>query len=309
MSTEPTAPTEPIAPIAPPPPPPRWKGIFLRADGLRSGWRIAIFVAIVTALSAMMIGVLLRAGAKLPTGGVVTPGIILTQEIPLLLATLAAALMMSHIEQRPFVSYGLPLQSAFGGQFWRGVVWGLVMIAVAILAIAVAGGVSFNGIALHGRGLILQTLLWAVVFLSVGLWEEFFWRGYVLATLADGVGFWSAASLTSALFAATHLNNHGEGWMGIPQIFLISMFFCLTLRRTGSLWFAVGLHAAWDYGETFIFSSPDSGTVAPGTLLRSTFHGPNWLTGGTIGPEGSVIGVLVVLLGMLLYAWLYPARE
>jgi len=97
--------------------------------------------------------------------------------------------------------------------------------------------------------------------------------------------------------------------MGIPQIFLISMFFCLTLRRTGSLWFAVGLHAAWDYGETFIFSSPDSGTVAPGTLLRSTFHGPNWLTGGTIGPEGSVIGVLVVLLGMLLYAWLYPARE
>jgi hypothetical protein len=154
---------------------------------LRSGWRIAIFVAIVTALSAMMIGVLLRAGAKLPTGGVVTPGIILTQEIPLLLATLAAALMMSHIEQRPFVSYGLPLQSAFGGQFWRGVVWGLVMIAVAILAIAVAGGVSFNGIALHGRGLILQTLLWAVVFLSVGLWEEFFWRGYVLATLAEGI--------------------------------------------------------------------------------------------------------------------------
>jgi membrane protease YdiL (CAAX protease family) len=278
-------------------------------DGLRSGWRIAIFVTIVTALSTVMIGGLLRAGAKMPTGSTVTPGIVLTQEIPLLLATLATALMMSRIERRPFASYGLPLQSAFGAQFWRGIVWGLVMIGVTLMVIAVAGGVSFNGIALHGRGLILQSSLWAVVFLSVGLWEEFFWRGYVLATLADGVGFWPAASLVSALFAATHLSNHGEGWMGIPQIFLVSMFFCLTLRRTGSLWFAVGLHAAWDYGETLIFSSPDSGTVAPGTLLRSAFHGPSWLTGGTVGPEGSVIGVLVVLLGMLLFARLYPARE
>jgi hypothetical protein len=152
-------------------------------------------------------------------------------------------------------------------------------------------------------------LAWALTFCAVALWEEFFFRGYVLATLADGIGFWPAASVISALFGAIHLTNGGEAWVGVLGIFLISMLFCLTLRRTGSLWFAVGLHAAWDFAETFIFSAPDSGTVAPGTLLRSTFHGPAWLTGGTVGPEASIIADLAVVLAMLLFVRFYPARS
>jgi uncharacterized protein len=71
----------------------------------------------------------------------------------------------------------------------------------------------------------------------------------------------------------------------------------------------VGMHAAWDFGETFIFSAPDSGTYAPGTLLHSAFHGPLWLTGGAVGPEASVMGDLAVLLALLLFAKLYPARS
>ena len=70
------------------------------------------------------------------------------------------------------------------------------------------------------------------------------------------------------------------------------------LRRTGNLWFMVGFHAASDYAETFIYSTPDSGMLAQGHMLNSSFHGARWLTGGTIGPEGSVLvlGVLVLLL-------------
>jgi hypothetical protein len=63
------------------------------------------------------------------------------------------------------------------------------------------------------------------------------------------------------------------------------------------LWFAVGLHASWDYSESFIYSVPDSGIVVPGHLLNSSFHGPRWLTGGTVGPEGSAL-VFVVLGAM-----------
>jgi len=95
----------------------------------------------------------------------------------------------------------------------------------------------------------------------------------------------------------------------MPQIFLIAMLFSLTLRRTGTLWFAVGMHAGWDYAETYLFSSPDSGTVAPGTLVSSSFHGPHWLTGGSVGPEGSVFSVVVLIVAMLLIARLYPPRE
>src|SRR5580658_2990661 len=304
--------TEPVVPMPPevPPPPTGWKSIFVRADGLRAGWRLVIFILIFAPLVTLAFLSTRLVGAPLPTStSELTPATVLTQEIASLLATFGAALAMSGIEHRPFGSYGLPLQSAFGAQFWRGTIWGLLMMAGVILVIAGAGGFSFGGIALHGTRLIWETLAWAAAFLTVGLWEESFFRGYILATLADGIGFWPAASIISALFGAVHLTNGGEGWSGVPQIFLISMFFCLTLRRAGTLWFAVGLHAGWDYAETFVFSAPDSGTVAPGTLIRSTFHGPRWLTGGAVGPEGSVIGVLAVLLAMLIFARLYPERS
>ena len=94
----------------------------------------------------------------------------------------------------------------------------------------------------------------------------------------------------------------------METLFVIGMFFCLTLWRTGNLWFAVGLHAAFDWGETYLYSVPDSGLVAPGHLLNSSFHGPTWLTGGSVGPEGSAIAFLVVGLAAVLFVIVYPAK-
>ena len=123
---------------------------------------------------------------------------------------------------------------------------------------------------------------------------------------AAGVGFWPAAAGLSAAFGALHLFNGGEDKIGALSVFVIGMFFCLTLWRTGNLWFAVGLHAAFDWGETFLFSVPDSGIVAPGHLLNSSFHGPAWLTGGTVGPEGSVMAFVVVGLAAAAFVLVYP---
>jgi membrane protease YdiL (CAAX protease family) len=86
---------------------------------------------------------------------------------------------------------------------------------------------------------------------------------------------------------------------------LFGLFACFTLRRTGNLWFAIGLHAASDYAETFIYSVPDSGMLAKGHLVNASFHGPRWLTGGSIGPEGSVIDFALFLLSFVIFAWLY----
>ena len=88
---------------------------------------------------------------------------------------------------------------------------------------------------------------------------------------------------------------------------LIGFFFCLTLRRTGNLWFAVGFHMSFDWGETFLYSVPNSGTVEAGHLLNSSFQGPHWLTGGTVGPEGSVF--VFVLIGILWVAFDRLYRE
>jgi uncharacterized protein len=151
--------------------------------------------------------------------------------------------------------------------------------------------------------------LWAIGFVLVGIFEEFFFRGYAQFTLGSGIGFWPAAFLLSAAFGGVHLANPGEGWVGALAVFAFGMLGCLMLRRTGNLWFMVGFHAASDYAETFIYSTPDSGMLATGHLLNSSFHGPRWLTGGTIGPEGSALAFVVLGIAFLALNWAYPAKK
>jgi len=104
-----------------------------------------------------------------------------------------------------------------------------------------------------------------------------------------------------------HLGNPGEQWQGALAAAAIGLFFCFTLRRTGSLWFAVGFHAAWDWGETFFYSVPDSGMKSPGHLLSSSLHGADWLSGGSVGPEGSVLCFVVIALTWIAFERMHPA--
>src|SRR5207237_1715995 len=126
--------------------------------------------------------------------------------------------------------------------------------------------------------------------------EDFRSRGYLQVTLTRAIGFWPAAVLLSCEFGWSHRLNAGEQWPGLLAAAFIGFFFCLTLRRTGSLWFAIGFHAAWDWGETFFYGTADSGLVAPGHMFNSTLQGPAWLSGGSVGPEGSVLLFVVVAI-------------
>jgi membrane protease YdiL (CAAX protease family) len=285
------------------------KAIFWNAREFRAGWRFLIYLLFVVLF--ILAGSFLARALHFPqiTRAGVTATSMLVQECLELIAVIAATAIMGLLEARPFGGYGLPRAAAFGARFWQGTAWGIAMITMVILLIRAFGGFSFGELALRGRELWGYAALWVVVFLCVGLFEEFLFRGYAQFTLATGIGFWPAATALSAAFGAVHLFNPGEGRVGALSVFAIGMFFCLTLRRTGNLWFAVGLHAAFDWGETFLFSVPDSGLVAPGHMLNSSFHGPAWLTGGTVGPEGSVMAFAVVALAAVLFVIIYPAKD
>ena len=164
-----------------------------------------------------------------------------------------------------FGCYGLPAANAFGKLFWVGALWGMCSLTVLMLALRAAHVFYFGAVALHGVRMLKFAVFWAVFFLIVGFYEEFFTRGYTQFTLTEGVGFWPAAILLSLGFGALHLENPGEDWVGILAAMLIGFFFCLTLRRTGNLWFAIGFHAAWDWGESYLYSVPDSGGRLPAT--------------------------------------------
>jgi uncharacterized protein len=275
--------------------------VFVGPHGIRSCWRLCIW-AIAAGTAGFVFGGLAGLIVRHPPAETQPLGVIFGDGIPFV-GVLTATLLMGRIEHRTLADYASPLREAFGSQFWQGVLWGLAALSLLLGVIHLCHGFDVGSVALSGSRLADYAVLWAIAFLVVGLFEESVMRAYALFTLADGIRFWPAAGLLSGIFGAMHLGNGGESWVGALAAALIGLFFCFTVRRTGSLWFAVGLHFAWDYAESFIYSVPDSGVMVTGHLLNSSFHGPAWLTGGTVGPEASLfvfvtIGALFVVFGL-----------
>jgi len=228
-------------------------------------------------------------------------------EVGLLVVATAPAVVLARLEGRPWGAYGLPSSGILGKLFWSGIAWGLVAISLLMLALEISGAYGVERPALHGLRILKFAVYWGGFFLVVGLFEEFLMRGYSQFTLSKTLGFWPSALLLSVGFAVIHLDNPGETARGIVAAGAIGFFFCLTLQRTGNLWFAVGFHASWDWSESFLYSVPNSGGVSPGHLLRSHLAGPAWLSGGRTGPEGSLL--VFVILVLLWFAFDRTHRE
>ena len=314
IPTEPSL-TSSILPPAKPDESPRRK-IFLGPNGIRAGWRLLLFILLLVLLQVLVIQHALRLipgfaalAQATQNGGPLTVRFEIIVESATILMVFLAAGIMSRMEKRPFRSYGIPLQGAFGKLFWQGCAWGLAYESLEILLIFAFGGFSFGTLALAGAALVKYAVLWAIGFVLVGIFEEFLFRGYAQFTLGSGIGFWPSAILLSAAFGAVHLSNVGEGWVGALSVFCFGLFASFTLWRTGNLWFAIGYHAAGDYAETYIYSVPDSGLTATGHLLNSSVHGSRRLTGGTIGPEGSVMAFVMFAIVFVAFNWAYPARK
>jgi len=304
-------PASPGQPPASPPTPPNT--VFRGPRGLRAGWRALLFLAIVAAIPptlSLLIGVVLgllhRAGAH-PTLGVsgLTPLGLSLSEGAILLDTVIAAFIMSRIERRNFGVYGLPLRSAFGKNFWIGLLVGFLAISASLLGIFAFHGFHLTGLAIHGDTIVSATLAWTATFILVGLAEEFAFRGYLQYTLTTGMGFWPTAILLSICFGLAHAGNPGESKFGLISVVLFALLFCLFLRRTGNLWWAVGFHTGWDWGQTFFYGVPDSGIPPYHNLLNSSFSGSAWLTGGKVGPEASIFTPIVLAVVAILFASLY----
>jgi membrane protease YdiL (CAAX protease family) len=223
-----------------------------------------------------------------------------------MLAAIVPAVVMARIEGRPFGDFGLPARRAFGRNFWVGALWGIASLSVLMLALRGAGAFEFGSLALHGTRIWKFAAYYAVLFLITGFFEDFLMRGYSQWVLTQGMNFWPAAALLSFAFGYIHSGNSGEAMSGLVAAGLIGFFLCLTLRRTGTLWWAVGFHMAWDWGESYLYSVPDSGTVLPGHLINSSLHGPDWLTGGSVGPEGSYLVFAVIGALWVVFDRAYP---
>ena len=296
-----------------PPPPPQYT-VFRGPNGIRAGWRVLFFllfvVGIVLVISvAIGLGLRLRYGsaARQHSFGVspITPlGLSLTEAM-FFFVTAVAAWIMSLIERRKWGLYGLPPRYAFSRDFWIGLVVGFLAISASLFGIFLLHGFHLTGIATRGPELIKATIAWSITFLLVGLAEEFSFRGYLQYTLTTGIGYWPSAILLSILFGAAHASNPGESKAGLLSVVCFGLLFCFILRRRGNLWWAVGFHAGWDWGQTFFYGVSDSGIPPYHNFFNSTFTGPQWLTGGTVGPEASIFTPIVLALVAIIVSLFY----
>jgi membrane protease YdiL (CAAX protease family) len=285
------------------------RSLFVRNGRLRAGWRFALLLCLYFFGGALLNPALAK--IHFPDRALTWSALTLNDALDLVFVA-AISWIVARIGRDRFSSYGLPLTPFAGKLFVQGVVWGIIPSIVILIPIYLAGACSFHGTALHGADLVRFALLWALAFLLVGLSEEFTFRGAALATLADAIGFWPAAFITSALFGLLHLfAKANEGWFDPITVALYGLFWCFTLRRTGSLWFAVGFHAASDYFDMAVFAEPNTGAGGhpiPGHLLNVQFHGPTWLTGGPRGTEASLLVLPILACLFYLFQKRYPAQ-
>ncbi len=289
--------------------------IFVGTNGIRAGWRILIFCLLTAGILVFVVGVVALIPAfrnallALQAKGPITPALLVFAEGGGAAAVLLAAALMTRIEGRSFSDYGLPLNRSVAKLFALGLVTGFLSLSLLIGLIAGRHGYSAGSIALGPRDAVKYGLQYAIAFLLVGIFEEFTFRGYLQYTLGSGIGFWVAAIILAIVFGAAHLSNPGEAKFGALMAGAFGLVAVFSLWRTGSLWFAIAMHTAWDWGETFFYSVPDSGVMARGHLLDASFHGPKWLTGGSVGPEGSILVFPVLVIWALAIHWMFPARR
>jgi CAAX protease family protein len=278
--------------------------------GLRAGWRLLLYIAMVVAMIFLLSLPISR--LRPPVGALVlSPGIQIVIEALSFLCFLLAAFAMSRIERRRMSDYGLPLkgQPVFRRFIAGYIFWGFLPLTVCLAVMHQLHVFDFGTLALHRGEIAIYALEWMIGFILVGLSEEFLLRGYALHTLADGLGFWPATIILAVLFGFGHSFNPGETRIGLIGTVLFALFASVTLRLTGNLWLAVGAHAGWDWGQSFFYGVPDSGMIAQGHLLAPSFHGPGWLTGGSVGPEGSLVTLVLWSLMTILFAILYRRRR
>lgn len=308
-----------------PPRPSTLHKIFIGKDGLRAGWSLAIFIAI---LAVLVVAVNVIGHKFFPhnrklanDASVITIKSGLIQEsIPFVLV-LFVTWIMSKIERRPNSVYGFG-DSRKLPHFFAGLAWGVVCLSLLVGTLWKTGLLVIEQRLIFGGDVLRYGAIWLLGFLLVGLLEEYLTRGYLQYTLTRGLagiyqwifktrysaelGFWTAAVIFSILFGLGHSSNPGESPIGLLAAGMAGLVFCLSLWRTGSLWWAIGFHCSWDWAQSFLYGVADSGMMVQHHLFATHPVGKPILSGGATGPEGSIFVLAILAIISLIIVFTLP---
>jgi membrane protease YdiL (CAAX protease family) len=215
------------------------------------------------------------------------------------LAVLVPTTVAAWCEGQRVGSFGLPWRAGRERLLAEGVAWGVGAAGLLAGLLHVTGVARGHGLTPGASEAIRSGATWGLSLLGFALFEQSLKRGYLQSTLGLALGFWQAAWLLSILFALERLLAYRNP-LALTAFLGTGLLACLTLRRTGDLWFAVGLQAGLDWSMAFLFGMkglPFTSLRPPGPLMRVDMQGPVWLSGGSDGFYGSAffLGLLVIL--------------
>ncbi|MBC8506636.1 MAG: CPBP family intramembrane metalloprotease [Anaerolineales bacterium] len=219
------------------------------------------------------------------------------------------------LDRRPFADFGLRLDKCW----WQDLVFGLglgILLIGSVFLIELAAGwltISDTFHTANSEGsFILKLIVFVILFICVGFSEELMYRGYHLTNIAEGFDIKAigpkyslviAVFLSSILFGIFHLGSPGATPISTFNIFLWGALFGIGYVLTGRLAMPIGLHIAWNLFQGNVFGFPVSGTTFSSetvTFFSIQQSGPELWTGGAFGPEGGLLGLLVIIAGIFL---------
>jgi hypothetical protein len=275
------------------------KSIFVGSKGLRAGWGICLFFVVFSVLGFGLVMVLHAFLHKKPDTETLTPIATMIIEGVQTALVLVTTLITAGLERRSLARLGFGLKNALP-RLLQGLFFGVLAMAGLVGALYLCGAIKIGAIALHGADAWRYGAEWGVGFLLVGVSEELIFRGYLQQTLARGLNYRWAALIMGVLFTLAHVSNTGESPIGLIIVFVAGVVFSYSIWRTGTMWWGIGFHAAWDWMQSFTFGVADSGHPAVDALMLSKPAGPDWLSGGSTGPEGSVLTFAILAVVALI---------
>lgn len=226
--------------------------------------------------------------------------------IPFGVTGLLVLAWVKFVERRPLATIGLTRPGA-AGLFLRGHAIGCAAILFVVLASWMAGGYEAVSYAkgLKSPAALLNIAILLVCFAVQSSVEELVFRGWQLSAIARKFNVTLAVILTSAVFYLLHFSP-GQPWLVTLNLVLFALFACAWALRAGNIWGVMGWHAGWNWLLATGFELPVTGleTDTPALLAQLLPIGPDYLTGGAQGPEGSIFCTLffvVSIAAMLLW--------
>lgn len=264
----------------------RIQKIFVSPDGrLRPFLRAILFLFLGLVLANLAQGAARGLAAGLPQLARIVIGYLIVDAVFLL----ETWFFLSVFDHRSFRTLGLWFYPRWGGELVLGIVLGAALIAVVVGGLVGSGLVSYHGLGEGSRDYGFAAL-GGMLFLAAAF-EELATRGYAFQRLIESITPLGAVLVFSALFGAGHLGNPHVNPLAVANTVLAGVLLSLVYLKTRALWLPIGLHWAWNFLLGPVFGLPVSGftRVFQPFLLKGQVAGPEWLTGSTYGPEGSIL--------------------